>query len=116
MTLVALVFIFLLALLYSSLGTLVGTLLKDMEGFQLIVNFLIMPSFFLSSAMFSVKNFPPAIEWVTRINPLTYGIDGLRGALSQVVEFSYAFDAIFLVVVIFLFVSLGAWFFQKMQA
>jgi ABC-2 type transport system permease protein len=48
----------------------------------LIMNFLIMPIFFLSGALFPLENLPPTILFISRINPLTYGVDGLRGAIT----------------------------------
>ena len=58
-----------------------------MQGFQLIMNFLVMPIFFLSGALFPLADLPPALAVVTRLDPLTYGIDGLRGALIGVSHF-----------------------------
>src|SRR3989304_8954555 len=77
----ALVFIFLIALLFTALGTALASVLEDMQGFQLIMNFLVMPIFFLSGALFPLKGLPYVIELFTKINPLTYGNDGLRDIL-----------------------------------
>ncbi|MFH2109141.1 MAG: ABC transporter permease, partial [Patescibacteria group bacterium] len=74
----ALVFIFLIALTFTALGTAIASKLEDMQGFQLIMNFLVMPMFFLSGALFPLNNLPKAVDVITRINPLTYGVDGLR--------------------------------------
>ena len=52
-----------------------------MQGFQLIMNFLVMPIFFLSGALFPLGNLPAALTVATRVDPLSYGVDGLRGAL-----------------------------------
>ncbi|MFU8794778.1 MAG: ABC transporter permease, partial [Dethiobacteria bacterium] len=48
----ALLFMFLIATLFTALGTAIASLLEDMHGFQLIMNFLVMPLFFLSGALF----------------------------------------------------------------
>src|SRR5256885_3861734 len=48
----ALCFMALIATVFSALGTAIGSTLKDMQGFQLIMNFLVMPIFFLSGALF----------------------------------------------------------------
>ena len=48
----ALLFMALIAIVFSALGTAIGSTLRDMQGFQLIMNFLVMPIFFLSGALF----------------------------------------------------------------
>ena len=60
----------LIALLFSALGIMVASLLKDMQGFQLIMNFLVMPLFFLSGALFPLNNVPSALLLVARFDPL----------------------------------------------
>jgi ABC-2 type transport system permease protein len=77
----ALGFMALIAIVFSALGTVIGSTLKDMQGFQLIMNFLVMPIFFLSGALFPLANLPTALTIATRLDPLSYGIDGLRAAL-----------------------------------
>ena len=54
----ALVFMVLIALLFTALGTAIASVLEDMQGFQLIMNFLVMPLFFLSGALFPVQGLP----------------------------------------------------------
>ena len=49
----ALLFMFLIALVFTAIGTAIGSVLKDMQGFQLIMNFLVMPLFFFSNALFA---------------------------------------------------------------
>jgi len=78
----ALAFMFLTALLFTSLGTAVASRLEDMHAFQLIMNFLIMPTFFLSGALFPLKDLPKAINIVTSFNPLAYSVDALRFAFN----------------------------------
>src|SRR6202167_2893455 len=79
----AILFMFLIALLFTSIGTAVGSVLQDMQGFPLIMNFLVMPLFFFSNALFPVVGLPKALRLLVRLNPLSYGIDGLRGALNH---------------------------------
>ena len=61
---------FLVALLFTSLGTMIASLLDDMQGFQLIMNFLVMPLFFLSGALFPLQGLPKALDLIARIDPL----------------------------------------------
>jgi hypothetical protein len=86
----ALLFMVLIAIVFAGLGTAIGSTLQNMQGFQLIMNFLVMPIFFLSGALFPLNNIPAALAVVTRIDPLTYGIDGLRGAFIGVSHFGLA--------------------------
>lgn len=62
----------------SSLGILIATFYENIESFSVIMNFIIMPMFFLSGAMYPVKLLPGVLSLLTRINPLTYGIDALK--------------------------------------
>src|SRR6516225_9649382 len=77
----ALLFMALIAVVFAALGTAIGSTLRDMQGFQMVMNFLVMPIFFLSGALFPLADLPTALDVATYIDPLTYGIDGLRGAL-----------------------------------
>jgi ABC-2 type transport system permease protein len=52
-----------------------------MQGFTLIVNFVMFPTFLLSGALFPVQDLPSWLVPVCYANPLTYGVDGLRGVL-----------------------------------
>lgn len=117
MLLFALVFMFMIALLFTALGTAIASLLEDMQGFQLIMNFLIMPIFFLSGALFPIKDLPSALNIVTALNPMSYGVDGLRGTLVQnASHFGLFTDFMVLGIVIILLTSLGGYLFSKIQA
>lgn len=112
----ALMFMGLIACVFSALGTAIGSALENMQGFQLIMNFLVMPMFFLSGALFPLTNLPKAMAIITSLDPLTYGVDGLRNSLAGLAHFSIATDAAVLLVVAFAFVSLGSYMFSKIQA
>lgn len=112
---VALMFMALIAVVFASLGTAIGSTLKDMQGFQLIMNFLIMPIFFLSGALFPLDNLPTPLMVATRIDPLAYGVDGLRGAFIGVSHIGTLLDVSVLAVLSALFLVLGAWAFSKIQ-
>lgn len=111
----AVLFMALIAIVFSGLGTAIGSTLQNMQGFQLIMNFLVMPIFFLSGALFPLNNIPTALSIVTKLDPLTYGIDGLRGAFIGLSHFGMATDAIVLFGVAWIFLALGAWSFSKIQ-
>jgi len=113
---IALVFVFLVALLFTALGTTIASLLEDMQGFQLIMNFLVMPIFFLSSAFFPLQGLPRVIEIITKIDPLTYGVDGLRSALIGSTSFGITTDFFILSLITVILLVLGSYLFGKIQA
>jgi ABC-2 type transport system permease protein len=112
---VALAVLVLTAMVFAALGTAIGSTLKDMQGFQLVMNFMVMPIFFLSGALYPLANLPKALAVLTRLDPLTYGVDGVRGALIGVTHFGIAFDALALAGVAVLLLGVGAWRFSKIE-
>jgi len=113
--LLSLVFMFLIALLFTAFGTAVASRLTDMQAFPLIMNFIIMPVFFLSGALFPLADLPKAVTVITSINPLTYGVDGLRYALTGVGHFSAFTDLTVTVIVSILILGFGTWMFSKIE-
>jgi ABC-2 type transport system permease protein len=111
----ALMFMALTALVFAALGTAIGSSLKDMQGFQLIMNFMVMPIFFLSGALFPLSNLPTALTIATRLDPMAYGVDGLRAAFIGISQIGVATDAIVLAVVATLFLFMGARAFSRIQ-
>lgn len=108
----ALLFGILVALLFTSLGILVASRMTDMHAFPLIINFLIMPLFFLSGALFPITG----LKWVPYINPLTYGVDGFRGALTGNFVFNPLLSIGVLVGCTIIVLLIGAWLFSKAEA
>ena len=106
---------FLVALLFTALGTMIASLLDDMQGFQLIMNFLVMPLFFLSGAMFPLDGLPKALLFVARLDPLSYGIDAFRFLLIDSSFYGFGLDLIVLGSVTMVFLLLGSYFFKKIQ-
>ncbi|HEX7724639.1 MAG TPA: ABC transporter permease [Candidatus Paceibacterota bacterium] len=112
----ALVFMILIALTFTALGTAIASLLEDMQGFQLIMNFVVMPVFFLSGSLFPLDNAPAALKWIAVFNPLAYGVDGLRHVFLGVSHFNVWTDFTVLLVIALVFISIGAWLFSKIKA
>lgn len=106
---------FLVAFLFTALGTAIASVLEDMQGFQLIMNFLIMPLFFLSGAMFPLQGLPPVLKTIVTFNPLSYGVDGLRGALTGMVHFGLTTDFMVLSCMTLVLTGLGSYLFSKIQ-
>lgn len=77
----ALLIMILITASFLGLGLIFASVMKDMQGFSIIMNFVIFPLFFLSGALYPMENLPKAIRVLSYADPLTYGIDGLRGVL-----------------------------------
>jgi ABC-2 type transport system permease protein len=112
----ALLFMMLIACVFSALGTAIGSVLQNMQGFQLIMNFLVMPMFFLSGALYPLNNLPKLFSIVTSLDPLTYGVDGMRTVLLGVSHFGMALDAAVLLVVAAVLLLVGSRLFSKIEA
>jgi ABC-2 type transport system permease protein len=112
----AMVFIVLTCATFTGLGLIIATRLSDTEGFMSIMNLVIMPLFFLSGAFFPLEDMPPGIRHIMYINPLTYGVDGLRGTLVGGAAFPLWLDFAILLVLSIILAGLGAYFFSKMEA
>jgi ABC-2 type transport system permease protein len=85
--LLAIAFMFLIAFTFIGLGIAFASRMKDMHGFQLIMNFVVFPIFFLSGALFPIQGLPGFLKPLAYMDPLTYGVDGLRGALLGISVF-----------------------------
>lgn len=111
----AILIMFLVALIFTALGTAIASTLEDMHGFQLIMNFLIMPTFFLSGAIFPLEGLPGAISVITKINPLSYGVDGLRQTLTGLGIHSYDLNLLILLFTLIIFLSIGSYLFSRIE-
>ena len=111
----AIAFMVLIGFLFTALGTAVASLLSDFQGFQLVMNFLVMPIYFLSGALYPLHNAPPALEAIARIDPLAYGVDGLRAALLGSSHFGMVTDFSVLIFAAIFFLALGSYFFNRIQ-
>ncbi len=109
------VFMALTAILFTALGSAIGSILQDMQAFQLVVSFLILPLFLLSGAIFPLTNLPKPLAIVVGINPLSYGVDGLRQSLIGIGHFGMMTDLAVLAVVAALLVALGSYLFSKIE-
>ena len=111
----AFLFMALTAVVFAGLGTAIGSALQDMQGFQLVMNFMVMPIFFLSGALFPLANLPKALSAATSIDPLSYGVDGLRSALIGLSHFGVTVDIFILCLMATIFLALGGYLFSKIQ-
>jgi ABC-2 type transport system permease protein len=112
----AIIFMFILALLFTAFGTAIASRLDDMQSFPLIMNFIVMPLFFLSGSLFPVTGLPKIFSYIVKLNPLTYAIDGIRGSLNGTHVFSYGTDFLVIILVTLACIWLGAYLFRKIEA
>ena len=112
---VALGFLILVACLFSALGTAIAGRLEDMQGFPLILNFVIQPLFFLSGALFPLKNLPTVLGLITKLNPLSYGVEGLRYGLTGASHLPPLGGFAFLATMIVLMIAIGSRQFTRIE-
>jgi len=85
----------LLAIGMTSIGVAIAANMQSMEGFPVIMNLLLLPMFFLSGAMFPLQGLPGWMTVLTKINPLSYGVDMLRGIALKGVSITGSTPSIF---------------------
>ena len=107
---------FLVAFTCTSMGIVLASRMTSFEGFGTIANFVIMPMFFLSGGIFPLDRLPTWLKVLTRLNPLTYGVDQFRWILYGVHRFPIAFDLSFNIVFSTLMLALAIWMFKRSPA
>ena len=112
----AIVFMILIAVTFLGLGLVFASKMRDIQGFSIVMNFVIFPLFFLSGALYPLENFPVWLRYISKLDPLTYGVDGLRAALIGVSSFSIFYNFIFMVIFSSVMILLGAYFFEKSES
>ena len=79
---IAAVFMVLIGLSFTAFGIAIASKMEDMHGFQLIMNFVVFPIFGLSGALFPIDSLPSWLRSLTLVDPLTYGVEGIRYGLA----------------------------------
>lgn len=111
----AFVFMFTLAASLVSLGLIIGSNMESVEGFQLIVSFLVFPMFFFSGALFPLNNLPSYLRIVTFLDPVTYAVDGLRGLLLGSSQLSMPLNFAILAAFAAVMIGIGTWTFGRLK-
>ncbi len=89
---------FLIALGLVTIGLALAARIESLEGFNMIMSFVIMPMFFLSGALFPLgDDLPGWLKILTYLDPLTYGVDALRYILLGASSFSIYVDVLVLI-------------------
>jgi len=112
----ALIFMVLIAFFSVSIGLIIASRLEDFQGFQLIMNLLIFPLIFLSSAFFPIQNVPDWMNIIMLANPLTYAVDGLRGFLIGTFALPIYLDFMIVVLVSLSLMLIGAFAFNRCES
>jgi ABC-2 type transport system permease protein len=112
---ISFLFMFILACALVSLGLIIGSNMESVEGFQLIVSFLVFPMFFFSGALFPIKNLPTYLLVFTALDPVTYAVDGLRGVLLGTSQLPVTLNLIVLTCFAFVMVAIGTWSFKRLK-
>jgi ABC-2 type transport system permease protein len=112
---VAFLFMALIAIMFTAMGTAIASVLSDFQGFQFVMNFLVMPIFFLSGALFPLTGLPKVLDVIASLDPLTYGVDGLRGALIGAGHFSATLDVAVLSIIAAGLLATGGYLFSRIQ-
>lgn len=113
---VALIVMFLIAIFFTALGIAIASLLTDMQGFQLIMNFVVQPVFFLSGALFPLSSATGFLSTIAAIDPLSYGVDGIRGSLTNVSHYGLTTDLSVLTVLSLFIIGIGSFLFSRVEA
>ena len=87
---IAFAFMLLIGIAFTAFGIAIASRMEDMTGFQLIMNFLVFPLFGLSGAFFPISSLPGWFSLLTLLDPLTYGVEGIRYGLTGVSQINPA--------------------------
>ena len=112
----AVVIILLMSFGLTSLGLALGSYMYSLEGFQMIVSFVVFPLFFLSGALFPLDDLPSWLGVLTAADPATYGVDALRNAMLGVGSSSMELDMLVLVGYTAALGAFGIYSFGRMKA
>ena len=108
--------VLLLSFALTSLGLTIGSYMQSLEGFQLIVSFVVFPLFFLSGALFPLDKLHPWLSVLTSVDPATYGVGAMRDAVLGIGSRPFVFDAAILAGFAALLGLVGAYSFSRMKA
>ena len=108
-------FMILISVTFLGLGLIFASKMKDMQGFSIVMNFVIFPLFFLSGALYPMENFPAWLRVISHMDPLTFGVDGLRAALLGASSYSLIFDLILMSGFAVFMIAVGAYFFERSE-
>ena len=107
---------FLIAVLFTALGTAIAVRMRDMQAFPIIMNFIMMPLFFLSGSLFPVAGLSKGLSLVIKYNPLSYGMDALHGLFGGTYSFSLRLDLFVITLSALIVLTVATLLFRKIEA
>jgi ABC-2 type transport system permease protein len=113
--LIALAFMILIGISFTAFGIAIASRMDDMTGFQLIMNFVVFPIFGLSGALFPISSLPPWMVPFTLLDPLTYGVEGIRYGLTGVSQINPLVCGAVIGGFTLVMTILGAYLFRKIR-
>lgn len=113
---IALIFMALIAIVFSAIGVAMGVILDDVYEFGVITGIIINLLTFLSGTFIPLSIIPEIIKLPTLINPLTYAVDGIRGSLGGGFYFNPINDILIFTVVAIISITIGTFIFSKIQS
>lgn len=114
--LLAILFMILTSVTFVAIGLIIAASVNNIEGFQVLINFLVMPLFFLSGALFPLTSSTPIwLKSLSSIDPLFYAVDGMRGSLLHVSTYPIALDLAIVFIVAVAFVMIADTMFKKIE-
>jgi ABC-2 type transport system permease protein len=112
---IAIIFMILIGLSFTAFGIAFASRMEDMHGFQLIMNFVVFPIFGLSGALFPIDSLPSWLRSLTMLDPLTYGVEGIRYGLLGTSQINPVLSFVILTAFTILMIILGACLFRKIS-
>jgi ABC-2 type transport system permease protein len=112
----AIVFMGMLCMAIISFSAGIGAVVNDMQTFVAVNNFLLIPLFFMSSALFPLDSVPQAMKIIASLNPISYAVDAIRFTLINKTHFGLPTDFAVLSVTLVALMSFGSYRFRKIQA
>jgi ABC-2 type transport system permease protein len=116
MLILTVLFMGILALAMVSFSSGIGAIVNDMQSFMAINNFLVIPLFFLSGAIYPLDNVPGVMKVVATLNPLSYAVDALRATLINKSHFGLVTDSIVMLATMFVLIGFSIYRFRKIEA
>ena len=115
MLIIAFIFMFLIGMMFTAFGVAIACNMEDMQAFPIILNFMIMPLFFLSGALYPLEGLSRTLTIISSFNPLTYGVDGLRHALTGISYIGFGLDFLVVLAITLILFLIGSYMFSKVQ-
>ena len=111
----AFLFMVLIGIAFTAFGIAIASRMEDMTGFQLIMNFVIFPIFGLSGALFPISSLPAWMSAITMLDPLTYGVEGIRYGLTGASQINPVLCLVVITGFAAVMAAIGAYLFRKVS-